>query len=232
MAATTTGCSVMDRFTGRDSSVPPTPAPSRAATPAPGDARPVQPSPVSAQRLTELRETTEPARTAFCDLLADDQVRAALGQTRIETLPPVAAVRPGDRVEIDLPDGGTRRLPVAEHSCRWELRTGPSADRAPGVRAAGVTVFAPAVTAERATVLIRAARSRPGCEVLQDVVAVGLPGVTTTCGPGELRTEGRVGDAWLACEITREDLAGDGAEVLLPRLLSWCGHALERVDAS
>lgn len=227
----TPGCAVLERFTGPDDASARTPAGSPAQTEPTADPSPVSPSPVSESRLAELRDATSPARAPFCDLVGADEVRAALGQTPGEVLPEVAATEPGDLVDIDLGGGEVRRLPVAEYACRWELRVGPSADLAPGVRAAGITVFAPRVTVGRAGALSRSARARAGCEEVIGAPTVGLPGATTTCGPGELRSEGRVDDTWLACEITREDITGQGpVEALVPRLLSWCGHALERLD--
>ncbi|QWC83945.1 hypothetical protein KLP28_09915 [Nocardioidaceae bacterium] len=183
-----------------------------------------------AARLTELARAADLARVDFCELLEVDEVRRTLGLRRGTPLPALQRTVPGDPVAIET-SAGTTSQPVAEYGCRWELRDGVVPGRAPGARAAAVTVFAPVVSPRRGVVLTRAVRAREDCEELADLPRVGVQAVTTTCGDGQLRSEGRVGDTWIACEVERQDLtAEEGPQALESQLVAWCLHALEQLD--
>lgn len=144
-------------------------------------------------------------RTPFCELVPADAVKAALG-----TAGELTSYGNGEE-SAALPGSDVAH----EYGCLFA-----SAD-AVGREARG-WVFAPPVSAERASGLISAATTSV-CVAQPDAPAYGTPSVAVVCTEGDSRTasfRGLFGDAWLACSLTLP--AGVTEADLVTRAGRWC----------
>ncbi|WP_182379849.1 hypothetical protein [Nocardioides sp. WS12] len=144
-------------------------------------------------------------RTPFCELLPAEAVKAALGAAGELTSygnGEESAALPGSDV-------------AHEYGCLFA-----PAETA-GTEARG-WVFAPPVSAERASGLISAATTKV-CVPQPTAAAYGTPSVAVVCTNGDTRTasfRGLFGDAWLACSLTLP--VGVAEADLVARTGRWC----------
>ena len=127
-------------------------------------------------------------RAGFCDLVAGEDVDAALGG-------PAANARSYGNGESTAFTSEVTDI-AAEHGCRWKR----------GRTVARAWVFAPPVSRSDAQRLLAAARRTDGCAVRRDAPAYGAPTLARTCPVGEsyeVSYRGLFGDAWLTCSLTR-----------------------------
>lgn len=144
-------------------------------------------------------------RTPFCDRLPTKAVEAALGT-------------PGDLTSYGNGEQSTA-LPGGDVAHEYGCLVAP-ADAA-GHEARG-WVFAPPVSAERASGLINASTTDV-CIAQPDAAAYGTPSVAVVCTTGDTRTasfRGLFGDAWLACSLTLP--VGVAEADLVARTGRWC----------
>ena len=152
------------------------------------------------------------ARAPFCDRVADTAISAALaGEPSDEQ-----SWRPGGR----LPD--TKDI-SNEFGCAWTA----------GAVTARAWVFAPPMSAERATDAVAASEPGKNCRPLPSAPSLGTPGVARSCeldsGDSLVGFAGLVGDAWVSCEITGPGVTrGDG----VTRGGDWCVAILEALRSA
>lgn len=135
-------------------------------------------------------------RAGFCDAVDPERVVDAVGGVPVAEL----SYAPGDQGPPGIDDV------VHEYGCTW---TGPEG------RTAAAWVFAPPITAERATSLRRAARRGEGCTRVADAPAYGATSTAVVCTGAEQSVasfRGLFGDAWLVCSLG-EPATTDPAEV-------------------
>lgn len=174
---------VVTRGGSDDASGPGSPVPTRPAVPtSPSPAAPLG-TPLADYDTTML--TVQ--RAGFCDLVAVEDVEAALGGS-------AANARDYGNGESTAFTSEVTDI-AAEHGCRWKR----------GSTVARAWVFAPPVSASDAKRLVAGARRADGCDVRRDAPAYGAPTVARTCPVGEgyeVSYRGLFGDAWLACSLT------------------------------
>jgi hypothetical protein len=149
------------------------------------------------------------ARGPFCDQIDLRQAEAALDGTVADS----HSWRDGDTVEVST---GVTDV-VHEFGCEYAAADGTVAH---------AWVYAPPVTAEQATRLVRSAGRGPGCEP-GDGPAFGDPTLALTCtkdGVVRASYRGLFGDAWLVCEVVRP--AGATWDVT-DRAGRWCVGVLD-----
>lgn len=170
--------------------------------------RPPEPTPVADYGSHPL------SRIAFCDLVPEKSVTAALGG-------PAEADRSwdnGDQTSVAGagPDGDV----IHELGCEWTRGTGPAGT------AARAWVFARPVDPTFAADLVAQASTRKGCAVTTPPPAFGSPSLLQTCPVGarreRVRHAGLFGDTWLTCEVVgpRADAASPAG--LSDRAGAWC----------
>ncbi|TIC81621.1 hypothetical protein [Nocardioides sp. GY 10127] len=158
-------------------------------------------------------------RAAFCDLVPDDAVLAALGRRARGTVPTVRAWADGDTVRLSQGlDDGVRDV-AHEYGCRWT---------ASGTVNAQAWVYAPPVDDARATTLADGladslASDTVRCSTRGDAEQLGSVGATAVCTSDAGRAvavAGLLGDGWLTCTVSAaEDVS---AATLLDRSSAWC----------
>lgn len=151
------------------------------------------------------------SRLAFCDLVPEKAVTAALGGAPESD----RSWDNGDQATV----AGSTDV-IHELGCEW---TGPSGT------VARAWVFARPVDAAFATDLVAEAGRRKGCEA-GTPPSFGSPSLLQTCpirGERErVRHAGLFGDTWLTCEV-----AGARAESLADRAGAWCVAVAESLEA-
>lgn len=175
----------------------PTPTATPAPTPTP------EPLPLSTPLADYDTSALTVQRSGFCDLLAPEDVAAALGGA------PDTARTYGNGESTTISSGVTDI--AHEYGCRW--KRGPTVLRA--------WVFAPPVTPGSARLLIRAARATDGCAERRDAPAYGSVSIARTCPVDqgfEASYRGLFGDAWLACSLTTRG----GRASVLAQAGAWC----------
>jgi hypothetical protein len=144
-------------------------------------------------------------RIAFCKLVPDGAVRAAVGGK------PDSSKSYGNGDEVDVTGVGTEV--VHEIGCSWSTDDGSSAR---------AWIFARPVDAAFARQAIASSRKTEGCKV-DDGPAYGEPSVTQTCRPPDgstrVRHAGLFGQTWLTCEVTDP---GNEVASVRERADAWC----------
>lgn len=151
------------------------------------------------------------ARTDFCTSVPEDAVADAVAG-RVEE---VVAYGNGRRARIV----GSLRDVAHEFSCAWSATDGT---------VARAWVFAPPVTSERATTLVKSAQGDTGCSQLAGAPSYGVPSVALTCTEGGTRRQsfrGLFGDAWLTCQLTAPTAVP--LEALTERTSRWCAAVVQ-----
>lgn len=144
-------------------------------------------------------------RTPFCELVPAAAVKAALGT-------------PGDLTSYG---NGEESAALPGSDVAHEYGCLFAQTDAPGSEARG-WVFAPPVSAERASALI-SATTTDVCVAQPGAPAYGTPSVAVVCTNGDARTasfRGLFGDAWLACSLTLP--VGVAEADLVSRAGRWC----------
>ncbi|GAA4811226.1 hypothetical protein ACFQ0K_03820 [Nocardioides caeni] len=156
--------------------------------------------------------TTAVQRAEFCDLLPAEAATEALDAEATGS-----AYGNGDASDI-VPGGDVAH----EYGCRFVPADDTADDNRSGIEARA-WVFAPPVTADRATMLIRAAQRTRGCTVDPAAPAYGAPSVAVQCTSAGRRTasfRGLFGDAWLSCSLSLPD--STPIDDLVDRAGRWC----------
>jgi hypothetical protein len=193
---------------------------SDAPRPASDSRRSASPSPTATQEdlaTLDLSDLPIP-RTAFCDVLDEDDVEAALGGPPTGT----AHYDSGDRVEL------TPGVTDVSHEfgCTFDSATTGAQARA--------WVFAEPVTTRAAGSIVREARAADGCSPLEDAPAYGTPSAATLCRTTSpagraVTLRGLFGDAWLSCQLSTPE--GDPAAETVQRAEQWCVRVATTVGA-
>jgi hypothetical protein len=164
--------------------------------------------------------TVQVARAQFCDRVAADEVRRALGAE------PDADQTWGNGDPVPSRDAAAAAASSSgdvghELGCAWTT-TGGAAARA--------WVFARPVTAGLARTLVAQAAHQQGCTSSQESV-FGSPALLQTCtqagGVERVRRAGLFGDSWVTCE-----LSGPPSTHPRARLDAWCAATVAALDVS
>jgi hypothetical protein len=193
---------------------------SDAPRPASDSRRSASPSPTGTQEdlaTLDLSDLPIP-RTAFCDVLDEDDVEAALGGPPTGT----AHYDSGDRVELT---SGVTDV-SHEYGCTFDSAVTGAQARA--------WVFAEPVTPAAAASIAREARRTRGCTVLDDAPTFGASSTATLCRTtspvGRVVTlRGLFGDAWLSCQLRTP--GADAVPQTVQRAEQWCVRVATTVGA-
>jgi hypothetical protein len=167
--------------------------------------------------------TVQVARAQFCDRVAQDEIRRALGAKPDADQSwgngdPVPTAAPTGSATAPATDSGDVGH---ELGCAWTTSSGS---------AARAWVFARPVTADLANGLVAQAARQPGCTSSAETV-FGHPALLQTCapagGPERVRRAGLFGDSWITCE-----LSGPPATHPRARLDAWCAAVVAALDVS
>lgn len=144
-------------------------------------------------------------RAPYCDRIEASGVVAALDGTAADA----EAWDNGEPVDV-----GSGTDLVHEYGCRYVRHDASAAS----------WLFAPPVAPDRAADLVARARGEKGCRPVPDAPALGRPSVALVCDDGARAAyRGLLGDAWLACEVTRAGAPDD----LLDVAGRWCVAVVE-----
>lgn len=156
-------------------------------------------------------ETINATRTPFCDDIPEDAVATAVGGPATES-----AYGNGERTALE------PGLVDVSHEFGCVFTHGQTVAR--------VWVFASPVTRIEAQSMVREARAGEGCG-RSGPLEFGSPGAVLDCYEGDLRTlraVGRIGDAWVHCELTAPLTDPDPRFIL--RGQNWCVAATYAMD--
>jgi len=169
------------------------------------------PTPLASLNTTAM----EIPRIAFCKLVADSAVRAALGGK------PDSSDSYGNGDEVDVAGVGTEV--VHEIGCSWSTDSGSSAR---------AWVFARPIDATFARQAVASSRETEGCKVDRRA-AYGDPSVTQTCrlsdGSTRVRHAGLFGQTWLTCEVTDP---GNELAPVRERADAWCVEVVNALNTA
>ena len=148
-------------------------------------------------------------RGPYSDRIAATGVVAALDGTAADA----EAWENGEQLDV-----GAASDVAHEYGCRYVRDDAQAA----------TWLFAPPVAPGRAAALAREARREKGCREAPGAAPLGKPSVALVCDEGTRAAyRGLLGDAWVACEVTRDEAPEDLVDVAG----RWCVEVVEAARA-